>query len=53
MDSEVIYRKALEREFLSREEGHWLYQQAPTNELIYIANKLRKDNLPGAGAEIV
>ncbi len=37
-----LYKKALNLDFLSLEEGMHLYENAPLSELIYIANQLRK-----------
>lgn len=41
-----LYKKALNLEFLSIEEGLLLYENAPLEELIYIANKLRHTKKP-------
>jgi cyclic dehypoxanthinyl futalosine synthase len=45
-----IYKKALALEFLTIEEGLLLYENAPLDELISIANKLRQIHNPGNGA---
>jgi cyclic dehypoxanthinyl futalosine synthase len=37
-----LYQKALGNQFFSPEEGLFLYQHAPTSELVYLANMLRK-----------
>ncbi len=37
-----LYRKALDREFLSPEEGLFLYEHAPTPELAAMGNELRR-----------
>ncbi|MFC2152393.1 cyclic dehypoxanthinyl futalosine synthase [Bacteroidota bacterium] len=42
MDFKDLYKKALNLEFLTIEEGLLLYEEAPLEELIYIGNKLRK-----------
>lgn len=42
-----LYEKALELEFLSKEEGLDLYEKAPTQELMVIGNSLRKKQNPG------
>ncbi len=44
MNLELLYHKALNQEFLSSEEGIFLYQKAPLSELIFIGNELRKKN---------
>lgn len=41
-----LYKKALNFEFLSLEEGMLLYESTPTEELIFIANELRKKHNP-------
>lgn len=41
-----LYDKAIELEFLSEEEGLVLYESAPTQELMAIANMLRKKHKP-------
>lgn len=42
MELYVLYQKALQRNFLSENEGLFLYEEAPTSELMLIANKIRK-----------
>ena len=42
MDNESLYQKALNLEFLSFEEGLQLYTTAPTPDLMFIANEIRK-----------
>lgn len=42
----TLYDKALNREFLSVEEGMVLYHEAPLNELAFMANELRKESVP-------
>jgi len=44
--SELLHR-ALQLEFLSIEEGVYLLEQATTAELMYVANKLRQQKVPG------
>ncbi len=39
--------RALERDFLSAEEGVYLFEHAGTAELMYTANELRKQSVPG------
>lgn len=41
-----LYKKALNFEFLSIEEGVELFENAPLTELMYIANELRKQQVP-------
>jgi cyclic dehypoxanthinyl futalosine synthase len=41
-----LYHKALAREFLSVEEGMVLFQESPLTELMYLANELRKKQVP-------
>jgi cyclic dehypoxanthinyl futalosine synthase len=46
MNLQDLYTKALNFEFLTVEEGIFLFEQAPLNELTYIANELRKVQVP-------
>jgi cyclic dehypoxanthinyl futalosine synthase len=41
-----LYERALRFEFLSIEEGIFLFEQAPLTELMFVANELRKKQLP-------
>src|SRR6187455_210450 len=41
-----LYQKASRFEFLSKEEGIFLFEQAPLTDLMYIANELRKKQVP-------
>ncbi|TAH04303.1 MAG: dehypoxanthine futalosine cyclase [Sphingobacteriales bacterium] len=41
-----LYQKALNKEFLSIEEGIFLFQQAPLTELMFAADELRKKQVP-------
>src|ERR1051325_1475194 len=41
-----LYQRALGFEFLSIEEGMFLYKQAPLTELMYVANEMRKVQVP-------
>jgi cyclic dehypoxanthinyl futalosine synthase len=41
-----LYTKALHFEFLSKEEGLFLFQQAPLTELMWVADELRKKQVP-------
>ncbi len=42
MDLKQLYVKALDFQDLTSEEGLFLYEEAPTSELMYIADELRK-----------
>lgn len=46
MDLASLYEKALRFEFLSIEEGMFLFEQAPLTDLMYIANEMRKKQVP-------
>lgn len=46
MNLEDLYRKALDFEFLSEDEGVFLFEKAPLAELMYIADELRKIQVP-------
>lgn len=46
MNLATLYKKAMDFEFLSLEEGMFLFQQAPLTELMYVANELRKKQVP-------
>ncbi|MBK8388208.1 MAG: dehypoxanthine futalosine cyclase [Saprospiraceae bacterium] len=41
-----LYQKALNHEFLTAEEGLFLFENAPTTDLIYIADQLRYAHKP-------
>src|SRR6202451_933782 len=41
-----LYQRALDQEFLSVEEGIFLFEQSPLAELMYVANELRKKQVP-------
>jgi cyclic dehypoxanthinyl futalosine synthase len=41
-----LYDKALQFEFLSVEEGMFLFEHAPLTELMFVANELRKKQVP-------
>jgi len=47
MDIKQIFNKALSLTPLSVEEGLFLYQNAPTGELIFVGSELRKIHVPG------
>ncbi len=46
MDLNVLYSKAMELQFLSVEEGVYLFEKAPLAELMFVANELRKKQVP-------
>jgi cyclic dehypoxanthinyl futalosine synthase len=46
MDTEKIYQKALAFEFLSKEEGIFLFENAPLAELMQLGDTLRKIQVP-------
>lgn len=41
-----LYQKALNFEFLSIEEGMFLFNEAPLSELMYVADQMRKHHVP-------
>jgi cyclic dehypoxanthinyl futalosine synthase len=47
MQLSSIFKKALQLEFLTLEEGHFLYRNAPLEELIFAGHELRKKHVPG------
>ena len=46
MNLNDLYQKALNFEFLSVEEGVYLFDNAPLTELMYVADELRKKQVP-------
>ena len=46
MQLSVLYDRALRFEFLSIEEGVFLFKNAPLTELMYVGNELRKKQVP-------
>jgi cyclic dehypoxanthinyl futalosine synthase len=46
MNLEDLYRKALNFEFLTEDEGVFLFENAPLTNLMYIADELRKQQVP-------
>jgi cyclic dehypoxanthinyl futalosine synthase len=46
MQLSALYERALGFEFLSVEEGIYLFEHAPLTELMYVANELRKKQVP-------
>lgn len=41
-----LYQRALNFEFLTKEEGQFLFEQAPLAELMHVADELRKKQVP-------
>ena len=46
MNVDAVLQRALAFEFLSAEEGQYLFEYAPTADLMYVANELRKIQKP-------
>lgn len=46
MELNDLYKKAMNFEFLSVEEGVYLFEHAPLTELMFVANELRKKQVP-------
>jgi len=46
MQLQDLYNKALNFEFLSIEEGMFLFEHAPLTDLMYVADELRKKQVP-------
>lgn len=42
MNIDILLQRALKFEFLTPEEGVFLFEHAPTTELVFVANELRK-----------
>ena len=47
MNTDQLLEKAARLEFLSLEEGLLLYQETSTGELMFVANEIRKQKVPG------
>ena len=47
MNSKELLKRALKKEFLSPVEGQFLYENVPTADLMWVANQLRKIQVPG------
>lgn len=47
MDIQDLLHRALRLEWLSPEEGVFLFENAPTAELMYVGNALRQHHVPG------
>lgn len=46
MNTDQLLGRALERDFLSAEEGQLLFEKVSTPELMFVANELRKESVP-------
>jgi cyclic dehypoxanthinyl futalosine synthase len=46
MNLSDLYNRALNKEFLNKEEGAYLFTHAPLTELMQVANELRKSQVP-------
>jgi len=46
MNTDSLLKRALAFEFLTAEEGQFLFENVPTSELMYVANELRKIQKP-------
>ena len=47
METQKLLARALKFESLSAEEGVYLFENAPTTDLMFVANELRKIQVPG------
>ena len=47
MHSKQLLERALKKEFLSAEEGQFLFENVSTTELMFVANELRQMHVPG------
>lgn len=47
MQKDDLLQRALRREWLTAEEGLFLFENAPTAELMYVGNRLRQQQVPG------
>ncbi len=47
MQVDTLLQRALNLEFLSAEEGVFLFENASTGDLIYVGNQLRQHHVPG------
>ena len=47
MQIDDLLQRALRSEFLSAEEGVFLFENATTAELMYVGNKMRQERVPG------
>src|SRR5580698_6370453 len=46
MNLSGLYQKALQKEFLSVDEGIFLFNESPLTELMFVADELRKNQVP-------
>jgi len=46
LELNLLYQKAMRLEFLSQEEGLFLYNNAPLSALQFVANEMRKQHVP-------
>ena len=46
MNSEILLQRALNFDFLTADEGKYLFEKVPTSELMYVGNELRKKQKP-------
>src|SRR5215469_4311861 len=46
MDLNELYQKALQFDFLDVDEGVFLFRNAPLTELMFVANEMRKKQVP-------
>ena len=46
MKTDTLLQRAMQFEFLSAEEGQFLFENASTAELMHVANELRKIQKP-------
>ena len=47
MNKQELIKRALNKNFLSPKEGQFLFEKLPTTELMWIANELRQQSIPG------
>ena len=47
MDNKKLISRALKKEFLSADEGQFLFENTPTADLMFVANYLKKMQVPG------
>ncbi|MFN8155463.1 MAG: CofH family radical SAM protein [Bacteroidia bacterium] len=46
MNSDLLLQRALNFDFLTAQEGKYLFEHVPTSELMYVGNELRKKQKP-------
>ena len=47
MNKQALIERALNKDFLSDTEGQFLFETLPTTEIMWIANELRQQSVPG------